>query len=162
MTDTTLTPDASQCARLMVGTGLGAPPAPVCNDTQATAGDGGLYSTGNDMVRWLRHELQDDRSQVLTISHAVYRLRRTMPAAIGFDEAGPMAGLALARVMQAPNGIHPAILEKSGGGGGFMSYVAFAPGSDAGVFVAVDRVNFAMFMALAGAANQVLDSLVMR
>jgi hypothetical protein len=40
--------------------------------------------------------------------------------------------------------------------------VAFAPGSDAGVFVAVDRVNFAMFMAFAGAANQVLDSLVMR
>jgi D-alanyl-D-alanine-carboxypeptidase/D-alanyl-D-alanine-endopeptidase len=162
MTDTTLIPDASQCARLMMGTGLGAPPAPVCNDTQATAGDGRLYSTGNDMVRWLRHELQDDRSQVLAISHAVYRMRQTMPAAIGFDEAGPMAGLALAWVMQAPNGIHPAILEKSGGGGGFKSYVAFAPGAHAAVFVAVDRVNFAMFMGLASAANQVLDSLVTR
>ena len=44
----------------------------------------------------------------------------------------------------------------------FMSYVAFAPGSNAGVFVAVDRVNFATFMALAGAANQVLDSWVTR
>jgi hypothetical protein len=28
MTDTTLTPDASQCARLMMGTGLGALPTP--------------------------------------------------------------------------------------------------------------------------------------
>ncbi|MBV8577386.1 MAG: D-alanyl-D-alanine-carboxypeptidase/endopeptidase AmpH [Acetobacteraceae bacterium] len=162
ITDTTLTPDASQCARLMMGTGLAAPPAPVCNNTEATAGDGGLYSTGNDMVRWLRHELQDERSPVLAVSHAVYRMRQTMPAAIGFDEAGPMAGLGLAWVMQAPNGVHPMILEKSGGGGGFMSYVAFAPGRDAGVFVAVNRVNFAMFMALAGAANQVLDSLVTR
>ena len=49
-----------------------------------------------------------------------------------------------------------------GGGGGFMTYVAFAPGRDAGVFVAVNRVNFAMFMGLASAANQVLDSLVTR
>lgn len=162
MADTTLTPDASQCARLMIGTGLGAPPAPVCNDTQPTAGDGGLYSTANDMVRWLRHELQDDRSQVLAISHAVYRMRQTMPAAIGFDEAGPMAGLALAWVVQAPTGVHPMILEKSGGGGGFMTYATFAPGRDAAVFAAVNRVNFAMFMGLASAANQVLDSLVTR
>jgi D-alanyl-D-alanine-carboxypeptidase/D-alanyl-D-alanine-endopeptidase len=47
---------------------------------------------------------------VLALSHAVYRMRQTMPAAIGFDEAGPMAGLALAWVMQAPNGSHPTIL----------------------------------------------------
>jgi serine-type D-Ala-D-Ala carboxypeptidase/endopeptidase len=162
MTDTTLTPDASQCARLMVGTGLGAPSAPVCTNTEATAGDGGLYSTGDDMIRWLRHELQGDRAPVLAISHAVYRMRQTMPAAIGFDEAGPMAGLALAWVMQAPSGVQPMILEKSGGGGGFMTYVAFAPGRDAAVFVAVNRVNFAMFMGLAGAANQVLNNLVTR
>lgn len=162
MTDTTLTPDASQCARLMMGTGLGAPPAPVCNDTEATAGDGGLYSTGNDMVRWLRHELQADRSPVLAISHAVYRMRQTMPAAIGFDEAGPMAGLALAWVMQAPTGVQPMILEKSGGGGGFMTYVALASGRDAGVFVAVNRVNFGMFRGLASAANQILATLATR
>jgi D-alanyl-D-alanine-carboxypeptidase/D-alanyl-D-alanine-endopeptidase len=161
MSDTTLTPDASQCARLMMGTGLGAPSAPVCTDTEATAGDGGLYSTGDDMIRWLRHELQD-RSPVLTLSHAVYRMRQTMPAAIGFAEAGPLAGLALAWVMQAPSGVQPMILEKSGGGGGFMTYVAFAPGRDAAVFVAVNRVNFAMFMGLASAANQVLDNLVTR
>jgi D-alanyl-D-alanine-carboxypeptidase/D-alanyl-D-alanine-endopeptidase len=161
MPDTTLTPDASQCARLMMGTGLGAPSAPVCTDTEATAGDGGLYSTGDDMIRWLRHELQD-RSPVLALSHAVYRMRQTMPAAIGFDEAGPMAGLALAWVMQAPSGVQPMILEKSGGGGGFMTYVAFAPGRDAAVFVAVNRVNFAMFMGLASAANQVLGNLVTR
>jgi D-alanyl-D-alanine-carboxypeptidase/D-alanyl-D-alanine-endopeptidase len=114
------------------------------------------------MIRWLRHELQGDRSPVLAISQAVYRMRQTMPAAIGFDEAGPMAGLALAWVMQAPNGVHPMILEKSGGGGGFMTYVALAPGRHAAVFVAVNRVDFTMFMGLASAANQVLDSLVTR
>jgi serine-type D-Ala-D-Ala carboxypeptidase/endopeptidase len=91
----------------------------------------------------------------------VYRMRQNMPAVIGFDEAGPMAGLALARVMQAPSRVRPMILEKSGGGG-FMAYVAFAPGRDAAVFVAVSQVNFAMFMGLASAANQVLDSLPTR
>jgi serine-type D-Ala-D-Ala carboxypeptidase/endopeptidase len=113
------------------------------------------------MVRWLRHELRDDRTPVLAISHAVYRMRQNMPAVIGFDEAGPMAGLALARVMQAPSRVRPMILEKSGGGG-FMAYVAFAPGRDAAVFVAVNRVNFAMLMGLASAANQVLDKLATR
>jgi hypothetical protein len=43
-----------------------------------------------------------------------------------------------------------------------MAYVAFAPGRDAAVFVAVSQVNFAMFMGLASAANQVLDSLPTR
>lgn len=43
-----------------------------------------------------------------------------------------------------------------------MTYAAFAPGRDAAVFVAVNRVNFAMFMGVASAANQVLDSLLTR
>ncbi|HEX5325397.1 MAG TPA: D-alanyl-D-alanine-carboxypeptidase/endopeptidase AmpH [Acetobacteraceae bacterium] len=165
MSDTTLAPDAGQCARLMLGTGLGAPAAPVCTDTAATQASGGLYSTGNDMVVWLRHQMNTADaavSPVLAVSHAIYRLRQTMPAAIGFDEAGPMAGLGLAWVMQAADGPQPMLLEKSGGGGGFMTYVAFAPGRGVGVFVAVDRVDFAMFAALVGAANQLVGELVTR
>lgn len=165
MHDTTLSPDAEQCARLMLGTGLGAPAAPVCTDTQATQSSGGLYSTADDMVRWLRHQLdtQDPAAwRALAVSQAVYRMRQAMPAAIGFDEAGPMAGLGLAWVMQAAHGAMPMMLEKSGGGGGFMSYVAIAPGRGAGVFVGVDRLDFAMFAALTAAANDLLANLVTR
>ncbi|HEY6434162.1 MAG TPA: D-alanyl-D-alanine-carboxypeptidase/endopeptidase AmpH, partial [Acetobacteraceae bacterium] len=103
MNDTTLSPDPGQCARMMLGTGLGAPAGAVGTDTDATQASGGLYSTGNDMVLWLRHLLAG-RTPVLAIDLAVYRMRQEMPAAIGFDEAGPMAGLGLAWVMQAAHG----------------------------------------------------------
>lgn len=146
----------------MVGTGLGAPGSPVCTDTEPTAGSGGLYSTADDMVRWLRHQLQDSASPALAISHALYRMRQSMPVANGFDEAGPMAGLGLAWVMQAAHGERPMILAKSGGGGGFMTYTAFAPGRGAAIFIAANRVNFGMFHAVATAANQILSNLATR
>jgi D-alanyl-D-alanine-carboxypeptidase/D-alanyl-D-alanine-endopeptidase len=159
MVDTGFTPTAEQCARLMIGSGLGGPAT--CGDTQATEGSGGLYSTANDMARWLRHNI-DDPSGALTLSHAVYRPRQAMPAAIGFDEAAPMAGLALGWVAVAPQTIEPMLLAKSGGGAGFMSYIAFAPGRGAGVFLAINRVDFPMFFALTGAANKLIASLVTR
>jgi Beta-lactamase len=95
----------------------------------------------------------EDADGPLALSHAIYRQRQALQAAIGFDEAGPMAGLGLGWVSVAAQGIHPALLAKSGGGAGFMSYIAFAPGRDTGVFVAVNRVNFAMFSGLTEAAN---------
>ena len=114
------------------------------------------------MVLWMRHELQGDASPVLAISQAVYRLRQTMPAAIGFDEGASMAGIGLAWVMVAAHGTQPMLLDKSGGGGGFMTYLALAPGRGVGVFVAVNRVNFSMFLALAGAADQLVGELATR
>ena len=111
---------------MMMGTGLGAQPAPVWTLNRQRSG--GLYSTADDMVLWMRHELQGDASPVLAISQAVYRLRQTMPAAIGFDEGASMAGIGLAWVMVAAHGTQPMLLDKSGGGGGFMTYVALAPG----------------------------------
>jgi D-alanyl-D-alanine-carboxypeptidase/D-alanyl-D-alanine-endopeptidase len=165
MNDTTLTPDAAQCARLMQGTGIGAPPGPVCTDTQATQASGGLYSTADDMVRWLRHQLDTGNPEVwptLMVSQAIYRLRQSMPAAIGFGEGAPMAGLGLAWVMRAAHDGTPMILDKSGGGGGFMSYIAFAPGRGVGVFVAVDRVDFGMFLGLVQAADGLLATLTTR
>ncbi len=159
MTDTGFAPTPEQCARLMIGSGLGGPAT--CVDTHATDGSGGLYSTANDMARWLRHNLADPNG-LLALSHAVYRPRQAMPAAIGFDEAAPMAGLGLGWVTVAAQGIEPMLVEKSGGGAGFMSYIAFAPGRDVGVFLAVNRVDFPMFFGLTGAANRLIASLVTR
>jgi D-alanyl-D-alanine-carboxypeptidase/D-alanyl-D-alanine-endopeptidase len=159
MVDTGFAPSPEQCKRLMIGTGLGG--AGPCVDTHATDGSGGLYSTGNDMVRWLHHNL-DGTNETLAVSHAVYRQRQALPAAIGFDEAGPMAGLGLGWVTKAAEGINPMLVHKSGGGVGFMSYVAFAPGRDVGLFVAVNRVDFAMFFGLVGQANNLIANLVTR
>ncbi|AWN42921.1 D-alanyl-D-alanine-carboxypeptidase/endopeptidase AmpH [Methylobacterium durans] len=159
MTDTGFAPTQEQCGRLMIGSGLGGPAT--CVDTQATGGSGGLYSTGNDMARWLRHNL-DTGNPALALSHAVYRPRQAMQATIGFDEAAPMAGLGLGWVAVAARSIEPMLLVKSGGGAGFMSYVALAPGRDVGVFVVVNRADFAMFSGLTDAANKLIASLVTR
>ena len=159
MTDTGFTPTPEQCARLMVGSGRGGPlPS---GDTHATDGSGGLYSTGNDMARWLRHNL-DDVEGALALSHAVYRPRQSMPAVIGFDEGTSMAGLGLGWVMLAAQGAQPAMLTKSGGGAGFMTYMAFAPGQGIAVFIAASRVDFSMFPILTDTANKLIAGLVPR
>jgi serine-type D-Ala-D-Ala carboxypeptidase/endopeptidase len=159
MTDTGFKPTPEQCARLMVGSGLGGPLA--CTDTHATDGSGGLYSTGNDMARWLRHNL-DDVDGAMVLGHAVYRPRQSMSAVIGFDEGQPMTGLGLGWVMLAAQGAQPVILTKSGGGAGFMTYMAFAPGQGVGVFIAASRVDFPMFAILTDTANKLIASLVPR
>jgi len=146
----------------MTGSGIGGPGP--CADTDATAGSGGLYSTGNDMTRWLRHNLADGDRAVwpsLALAHAVYRQRQAMIAAIGFDEAGSMDGLALGWVVMAAHGHTPLIMQKSGGGG-FMSYIAFVPSREVRLFVAVNRVDFTMFFGLSTAANELLASLAPR
>lgn len=159
MADTSFSPTPDQCRRLMTGSGLGGPGP--CVDTQATDGSGGLYSTGNDMARWLRHNL-DEANETLALSHAVYRQRQALPAAIGFDEAGPMSGLGLGWVIMGSAGIRPLLLTKSGGGVGFMSYIALAPGRGVGVFVAVNRVDFSMFSKLTEGANGMIANLATR
>ncbi len=159
MADTTLQPDAEQCARLMTGSGLGGPAA--CGDTQATGGSGGLYSTGDDMARWLRHNIGDPEGK-LALGHAVYRPRQALQAALGFDEAGPMAGLGLGWVSVAADGINPMLLAKSGAGAGFMSYVVFAPGRDVGLFVAVNELDLAKFYGMTEAANALVATLATR
>jgi serine-type D-Ala-D-Ala carboxypeptidase/endopeptidase len=158
MKDTTFMPTQEQCKRLMAGTGLGA--STTCEDTHATAGSGGLYSTGNDMAAWLRHNLT--QSATLSVSHAVYLQRQSLSAAIGFDEGAQMSGLGLGWVYLAPSGARPALLTKSGGGVGFMSYLAFAPGRKAGVLVVVNRADFGIFAPLVGAVNSLIAALATR
>ena len=72
-------------------------PQRVVADTRATEGNGGIYSTGDDMALWLHHNLADNEPpvwQTLALAHVVYREREAMTAASGFDEAGIMDGLA--------------------------------------------------------------------
>ena len=158
MVDTGFAPTPEQCKRLMTGTGLGGG-AP-CVDTHATNGSGGLYSTGDDMAIWLRHNLESN--ETLAMSHAVYWQRQNLSAAIGFDEPVPMAGLGLGWVTLAANAAQPTLVTKSGGGVGFMSYLTFAPGRRVGVFVVINRTDFGIFGGLVNAANGLVASLATR
>ena len=73
-----------------------------------------------------------------------------------------MDGIALGWVVTAAHEHTPMIVQKSGGGGGFMTCVAFVPGRDVGLLVAVNRVDFSMFYGLTGAANELLSTLAPR
>jgi serine-type D-Ala-D-Ala carboxypeptidase/endopeptidase len=162
MSDTVLEPTAEQCARFMTGYGIPGADAAPCVSTANIGGSGGLYSTADDMVLWLRHNLarSDPKAwPALAVTHAPYLARSTLDAAIGFDEAGTMDGIALAWLVVAPAEHRPLILQKSGGLAGFMSYTAFAPGRGVGVFVAVNKIDFGMFADLTEGANDLIASL---
>ncbi|RXZ36153.1 D-alanyl-D-alanine-carboxypeptidase/endopeptidase AmpH [Oxalobacteraceae bacterium CAVE-383] len=160
MHDTTLTPTAEQCGRLMVGAGID--PAGPCTDTRATGGSGGVYSTANDMGLWMQHLLgisQAAPAAQRAVCQAIYVQRQELASIEGLDLAGRASGLGLGWVLLAATDHSPAILQKTGGGGGFMSYMALVPGHKLGVFVAISKVDMEMFSRMTQAVNALLVSL---
>jgi serine-type D-Ala-D-Ala carboxypeptidase/endopeptidase len=134
MTDTTVTPTPAQCRRLLAA-GKGEGP---CSDTTASAGSGGMYSTARDMTRWLSYLLgtpgapahQDPAAMAMYIPAADLRWTQ------GLGRAGIPNGLGLGWVyLNEPN--DPArIIEKTGGGAGFNTYITLNPERHIGIFVA--------------------------
>jgi serine-type D-Ala-D-Ala carboxypeptidase/endopeptidase len=162
MPDTVLEPSEEQCARFVTGYGIPGAGAEPCVSTVNIGGSSGLYSTADDMVLWLRHNLARTDPAVwpaLALTHALYLERAALDAAIGFDEAGTSDGIALAWLIELAADHRPMILQKSGGLAGFMTYVAFAPSRQVGVFVAVNKIDFGMFAGLTAGANELIASL---
>lgn len=141
MTDTTSSPTAEQCGRLLKGAADTAP----CVDTSATAGTGGMYSTPRDMATWMRYMLGlNPRHKPQADALDVLVSRANLTSVTNLDKGGPPNGIGYGWVALAPAANQPAIMQKTGGGVGFMSYMALAPEQKVGVFVAVSRVDMAM------------------
>jgi D-alanyl-D-alanine-carboxypeptidase/D-alanyl-D-alanine-endopeptidase len=134
LTDTTLSPNEAQCARLMGG----AREPSECTDTQAAAGSGGMYSTANDMVKVLRYFLNLPGVAVHAngIATGMYLDPTKLHSVQGLGHAGVPDGIGLGWIeINAANG--PArIVQKTGGGAGFQTYIALNPARHAGVFIA--------------------------
>jgi serine-type D-Ala-D-Ala carboxypeptidase/endopeptidase len=160
MTDTTLQPSEEQCARMMASVGSAA----ACVDSTATGATLGVYSTGDDMAKGLRHLVAgpDVNAPARLMARAVYRQRAEMSAAIAFDEAGAMSGLGLGWVIGAPRDQMPLIVQKSGGVDDFMSYVAFVPGKGVGIFFVMNQMNLVAFSGTTAIANGILAMLAAR
>ncbi len=161
MSDTTSTPTTEQCAR-MLSPDPDRAPFP-CKDQSWEEASGGLYSTASDMTRWIRAQVApgaaDDRRR---ISQAVYVQRASLKEAYGFDHAGHANALGLAWVELLPTADHPRVLEKTGGGDGFLSYIVIDPANHTGVFVAFDHLGGLRLPVVARDANAfigVLDAL---
>jgi D-alanyl-D-alanine-carboxypeptidase/D-alanyl-D-alanine-endopeptidase len=138
MPDTTYTPTAEQCARLMAG--FERPQDAyyfTCADTRASAGSGGLYSTPDDMAKWLEYLLNSQNFA----AQAVYLQPASLVSVQGLSHAGDPDGIGLGWIILNPGGGQPGtpgeIVEKTGGGGGFTTYIALNPAQHTGIFFAL-------------------------
>jgi serine-type D-Ala-D-Ala carboxypeptidase/endopeptidase len=162
ISDTVLRLKEDQRKRLTTGHNFDGKPMSSFEAPDAMAASGGLYSTANDMIAFMRWHLDrngPNRASVRVIDHAIYRPRDGLSTVLGLDEAGPMDGLGLAWLAMMPNGPRPFILQKSGGIQGFFSYMALAPAHGVGIFVVANKFDFGAFFRMAAAANQLVSEL---
>jgi serine-type D-Ala-D-Ala carboxypeptidase/endopeptidase len=135
MGETTFYPTAAQCARLMQSARFEGP----CTVTENTEGSSGLYSTPADMAKWLRYLVGPGTAALpaqLDAAHAVYLLPSSLKFTYGIDHAGRPAGIGLGWMHLGANGDVTHIIQKTGGGAGFTTYIAIHPASHTALFVA--------------------------
>ncbi|EXU75521.1 beta-lactam-binding protein [Erwinia mallotivora] len=159
MKDTTFTPSPDQCSRLMVAE-KGASP---CMNTLAAIGSGGIYSTPDDMGRWMQQFLSSDihtrSSQVDRMQTMIYQ-RSQLTKVDGMDVPGKASALGMGWVYMAPQNNRPGIIQKTGGGGGFITYMAMVPQCSVGVFIVVTRSPQTHFTAMSDGVNNLLTELI--
>ncbi len=158
MVHTTLFPSAKQCSHLLAGAFDERP----CSVTEATAGSSGLYSTAGDMAIWLKylldtgelnHPAQDPAAQ------AVFLRPSDLVRQKGLDHAGEPTGVGLGWIHILPIDSPSHIVEKTGGGAGFQTYIAINHARRAAVFVAATEGPVETHLNLYNAANKLLLSI---
>jgi serine-type D-Ala-D-Ala carboxypeptidase/endopeptidase len=165
MQDTVYVLSEEQKQRLMQGHGLNGEPVPAVPVDSFHAGGGGLFSTPNDILRWVQWHLDhfgENGAEARLLDHALYLIRDGLETVSGMDESGHMDAMALAWVAMMPEGDRPFILQKAGGQEGFFSYLAFAPTRGVAVFVAINTMDFAAAIAMAEFANDLIATLAPR
>jgi D-alanyl-D-alanine-carboxypeptidase/D-alanyl-D-alanine-endopeptidase len=165
MKDTLFTLRADDGPRLLQGHGFDGKPMPDVKATPVMAGASSLYSTPDDILRWLawhldRFSAQD--TELRLIDHAAYVPRDGLSPVSGFDESGHMDAMSLGWIVMAPKEGRPLILQKAGGLQGIFSYAAFAPTRGVGVFVAINQFNVPAALGMAAAANDLIAQLAPR
>ena len=138
MWQTTFYPNPGQCERLMTGAHEEGP----CTITASTEGSSGLYSTPADMEKFLSYLVGAGApGPALPVqaddAHAVYLLPSSLNGQYGLDHAGKPSGIGLGWMHLGANEDISHIIEKTGGGAGFTTYIAIHPASHTALFVAM-------------------------
>jgi len=165
MTDTTFVPTDAQKRRLMQGHNFDGKALPDVPTGDVIVGSGGLYSTANDLLRWMQWHLDrftTDGAEMRMLDHAAYLVRDGLNPVQGMDESGHMDAMSLAWVVMMPKGDRPLILQKAGGLQGTFTYIAFAPTRGVAAFVAINEFDFGAAMAMAAAVNEMIATLAPR
>lgn len=154
----------SDKTRTMQGHNFDGSPMPIIPTSPLIVGAGGLYSTANDMLRWLRWHLGADSKdfEMRLLDHAAYLDRDGLNPVFGMDEGGAMDAMGLGWVIMRPEGNRPLIFHKSGGLQGQFSFVAFAPTRGIGVFASMNQFSVEGFDAMAKATIELITELAPR
>lgn len=127
---------------------------------------GGLYTTANDMLaflRWIMSQAPDGRQEMRALDRAAWLWRDGLDPVSGLDESGgDMDAMGLAWVIRAPEGNMPLTLNKTGGLQGMFAYAVMAPSRDAAVFAAMNRFDLGGFNVMVATANELLQSIAPR
>ena len=150
--------------RTMQGHNFDGSPMPIIPTSPLIVGAGGLYSTANDMLRWLRWHLGANSKdfEMRLLDHAAYLDRDGLNPVFGMDEGGAMDAMGLGWVIMRPEGNRPLIFHKSGGLQGQFSFVAFAPTRGIGVFASMNQFSVEGFDAMAKATIELITELAPR
>lgn len=155
MWNTTYFPSIEQCGRLLASAHDEGP----CTVTEATAGSSGLYSTASDMAIWLKYLLGDYEPDVPAqdvSAQEIYLLPTNLKRQIGLNHAGDPTGVGLGWIRILPADSPSSIVEKTGGGAGFQTYIAINHARQTAIFIAATGGPVALHFNLYEAANNLL------
>jgi D-alanyl-D-alanine-carboxypeptidase/D-alanyl-D-alanine-endopeptidase len=155
MQHTTFFPNPEQCGHLLVSAHDDGP----CIATEATAGSSGLYSTAADMSIWLKYLLRTGRPGIPAqnaSAQAVYILPSNLVRQKGLDHAGEPTGVGMGWIHILPIDSPSHIVEKTGGGAGFETYIAINHSRRTAIFLAATDGSVDTHLNLFNAANKLL------
>jgi len=156
MWDTTLFPSADQCTRLLQPAGDQGP----CTSTEASGASGGLYSTPADLVKLLHYLLHLPGSPAQSANVlSVYLKPSQLKSTQGLSHAGDPTGIGLAWIQLGDPDTPSALIEKTGGGAGYTTYIALIPSRQTGVFLAITDGNGKSQIDLFHESNNLLAAL---
>ena len=165
LTDTIFTLRPGDEARLMQGHNFDGAPMPDVPATPVMAGASSLYSTPDDILKWLgwhMDRLSAEDAEMRLLDHAAYVSRDALSPVLGYDESGHMDAVGLGWIIMKAEGGRPLILQKAGGLQGIFTYCAFSPSRNIGVFVAINQFKFGAAMEMANVANDLIATLAPR
>ena len=155
MQNTTFFPTAEQCSQLLISANDEGP----CTITEATAGSSGLYSTAADLAIWLKYLLATGgpgSPAYESSAQAIQILPSQLVHQQGLDHAGDPTGIGLGWIHLLPTDSPSHIVEKTGGGAGFQTYIAVNHVTRTAIFVARTDGPIDTHINLFDAANQLL------
>ena len=165
LTDTVLSLRPDDHSRLLQGHSFDGKPLPDVMTPLIAAGASGIYSTPDDILRWLSWHLDRFKSndaEVRLLDHATYLQRDGLNPVFGFDESGHMDAVSLGWIVMEPHDDLPLILQKAGGLQGIFSYIAFAPTRGVGAFIAINKFDFGAAGEMARVINHMIGGLAPR